>query len=1020
MQKHPELTRQRLEAFLSERGLRGRIYPRRFPVELSTYTAPGRITFAEAMRGQYRPIRVGKKFEPLWSTHWVKVEIEIPSEWKGQEVHLLWDSCSEACVWQDGQPTQGLTGSSRGWGNNALRPDYCLTRAAQGGDEILVYIEVACNGLFGIEGDAQINDIGLLRQAEIAVFDREAWDLLWDLQIIADMAQHLPNTPRGGQALFAANEMVNTINLDDRTTWPTAREIAAKFLAARNGDGQFNLSAVGHAHIDTAWLWPLAETRRKCIRSFSSAVRYMQDYPDYRFACSQAQQYEWIKQTQPELYEKIKARVKEGRFIPTGGSWVEPDCNIPSGESLVRQFLYGQRFFRQEFGVTCIEFWEPDVFGYPAALPQILRGVGMTRFLTIKLSWSQFNKIGRNTFLWEGLDGSRVLTHFPPLDDYNSRADVKDALKSASNFSDLERAREGYLLFGWGDGGGGPTPAMLEQLKRMGDVDGLPRVAMRSPHEFFDRCEADIQDPLVWVGELYLELHRGTYTTQARNKLLNRRSELLLRDVEFLSALAHALRGLAYPHEELDRIWKLVLTNQFHDILPGSSIAQVYQDSTADYFDVLQTGERLREAALQALAEPEPGVRRLCVVNTLSAPRRQVAELPEGMPSGQTAANGKPLGIVSAPAMGYAIAVPVTQLAAPVRLTESADHVTLENEFVCATFKRDGHLASLFDKCAQRECVAPGAVANHFVLFDDHPAQWEAWDVDIFHLEKRYEISGARSAHVTEAGPLRAAVEFDYALSPASTLKQTVSLTALSPRLDFETEVEWRESHKFLKVEFPLDIRAQNATYEIQFGHLQRPTHFNTSWDMARFEVCSHKWADLAEPDYGVALLNDCKYGYSTQGNVMRLSLLRSPQSPDPTADMGHHTFSYALLPHAGTLQQAEVVQEGYRFNTPLLLRATNAPPGEVSFFNVSLPSVVIDTVKQAEDSHAIIVRLYEAHGTHGAARLSSALPVQSATRCNLLEEEDSPLDWAEGGVTLKFTPFQIITVKLVLRTERA
>jgi alpha-mannosidase len=433
----------------------------------------------------------------------------------------------------------------------------------------------------------------------------------------------------------------------------------------------------------------------------------------------------------------------------------------------------------------------------------------------------------------------------------------------------------------------------------------------------------------------------------------------------------------------------------------------------------LQTGERLREAAIQALVEPEPEARRLCVVNTLSAPRRQVVELPEGMPSGQTAANGKPLGMVSAPAMGYAIAAPVTRPAAPVRLTESADHITLENEFVCATFKRDGHLASLFDKRAQRECVAPGAVANHFVLFDDHPARWEAWDVDIFHLEKRYEVSGARSVRVTETGPLRAAVEFEYALSPASTLQQTASLTALSPRLDFDTEVEWHEKLKFLKVEFPLDIRAQNATYEIQFGHLSRPTHFNTSWDMARFEVCGHKWADLSEPDYGVALLNNCKYGYGTQGNVMRLSLLRSPQSPDPAADMGHHTFSYALLPHVGTLQQAGVVQEGYRFNVPLLLRATKAQPGEVSFFNVSLPSVIIDTVKQAQDSHAIIVRLYEAHGTHGTARLSSSLPVQSATRCNLLEEEDAPLDWAEGGVTLKFTPFQIITVKL-LRTGRA
>ena len=1016
MQKHLDLTRQRLQRFASENGLAGMLYTAHAQVKLSVYSAPGRISYAQAMRGDYGPAQVGMQFGPLWSTHWVQVEIEIPTEWEGREVHLLWDSSSEACVWQEGQPTQGLTGSGNGWISGAIRKEYCLAKRAQGGQHVELYVEVACNGLFGIEGGEKASQIGLLRQAEIAVFDREAWDLLWDFVVIADMAQHLPpNTPRAGQALYAANATVNAVNLQDRSTWPAGRALAAQFLAARNGDGQHNISAMGLAHIDTAWLWPIAETKRKCIRTFSAALRYMDDYPNYVFVCSQAQQLEWIKQSQPALYEKIKVRAREGRFVPAGGSWVEPDCNIPSGESLVRQFLLGQRFFRQEFGVTCQEFWEPDVFGYSAALPQILRGVGIRYFLTIKLSWNQFNKLPSHTFLWEGLDGSRVLTHFPPTDTYNSVATVKEVLYHVGNFRDHERANESCLLFGYGDGGGGPTPDMLEQIKRMGDVDGLPRVQVRTPQEFFARCEADAKDLTAWVGELYLELHRGTYTTHARAKLFNRQSELLLRDVEFLSAMAHASHGLAYPHEELERIWKMVLTNQFHDIIPGSSIAEVYQDSTVDYADVLQTGQRLREAAIQALVKPEPKAQRLCVINTLSAPRTEVVELPGEMPAGQVAANGKPLGIVSAPAMGYSVTTPSAQPAHPVRLTESADHIALENEFVRVTFRRDGHLASLFDKRAQRECVAPGEVANHLDLFDDQPAKWDAWDVDIFHLEKRYEVSGARSVRITETGPLRASVEFEYALSPASALRQTVSLTALSPRLDFDTEVEWHENNKFLKVEFPLDIRAQNATYEIQFGHVQRPTHFNTSWDMARFEVCGHKWADLAEPDFGVALLNDCKYGYGTLGHVMRLSLLRSPKSPDPTADMGHHTFRYALLPHVGTLQQAEVVQEGYRFNVPLLLSATNAQPGQVSFFSVSLPSVIVDTVKQAEDSDAILVRLYEAHGTHGTVRLSSALPVKSAARCNLLEEENSPLEWADGGVSLKVAPFQIITVKLVL-----
>ena len=1024
MQKHPELTLQRLKNFASESGLKGKLYTHRAPVALAAYAAPGRITYSEAMRGDYEPIEVGKKFGPLWSTHWVKVELDIPSEWIGQEVHLLWDSSSEACVWQDGQPLQGLTGSTNGWISGLIRGEYCLAKPAPGAavlgaavlgaQHIELYIEVACNGLFGLEGGSKASQIGLLQQAEIALFDRQAWDVYWDFVVIADMAQYLPaNTPRAGQALQAANAMVNALNLDDRSTWQKARAIAAQFFAARNGAGQHNLSAVGHAHIDTAWLWPLAETQRKCFRTFASAVLYMDDYPEYKFACSQAQQFEWMKDLQPALYEKIKARVKSGQFVPAGGSWVEPDCNVPSGESLVRQFLFGQRFFRQEFGITCREFWEPDVFGYSAALPQILQQAGIRYFLTQKLSWNQFNKLPSHTFIWEGLDGSRVLTHFPPADTYNSMANVKEVVYNVNNFKDHDRANSSYLLFGFGDGGGGPTLGMLEQLKRMGDVDGLPRVQIRSPHEFFTRCEADASDLTTWVGELYFELHRGTYTTQAHNKLYNRRSEFLLHDVEFLAAMAHLRHGYPYPSAELARLWKMVLTNQFHDIIPGSSIREVYEDSDQHYKEILGCAADLRGQAIQALVgQPADSSGTVCAVNTLGAPRTEVVALPQGTPSPQTAADGQPLGVVSAPPLGYVITSPES-VSDQVSIVEAGDVMILENDFVRATLSRSGSLTSLFDKHAGRESVEPGQAANHFVLFDDVPGGNDAWDVDVFHLEKPCELGGARAARVTEHGPLRVSVEFEYDLTSVSTLKQTVSLTAISPRLDFSTEVEWHESHKFLKVEFPLNLRAQNATYEIQFGHVQRPTHWNTSWDMARFEVCAHKWADLSEPDFGVALLNDCKYGYATHGNVMRLSLLRSPKSPDHEADMGRHTFRYALLPHAGTFQQAGVIEESYRFNAPLLVSATHAQPDEVSFLSVSRPSVVIDTVKKAEDSNALVVRLYEAHGTRGTVRLTSSLPVKSAARCNLLEEQDVPLDWSEGGVNLDVTPFQLVTVKL-------
>ena len=700
MQKHAELTRQRLQTFAGPDGLRGLVYPQRAPVSLTVFDAPDRISFEQAVQGTYRPARLGDVFGPPWSTHWFRVEIAIPPEWAGREVHFLWDSSSEAAIWQDGQPLQGLTGSERTNGTRPepLRPAYRLTQpvqGAQGGEHLVLFVEMACNRLFGIEKRQRY----VLEQAEIAVFDRDAWDLLWDLVVIADMARELPeNSPRAGQALQTGNHMVNAIRLDDRSTWAEARRIAASFLTARNGDGQHNLTAVGYAHLDTAWLWPLAETRRKAVRTFTNTLRLMEDYPEYRFVSAQAVHLDWMKEQYPALYEKLKARILAGQLVLAGGAWVEPDCNIPSGEALVRQFLFGQRFYRQEFGITCTEFWNPDVFGYSAALPQIIQGAGARYFLTQKLSWNQFNKPNSHTFLWQGLDGSQVLTHFPPADTYNSMANVTEVMRSITRFKDHDRARESMLVFGYGDGGGGPTPEMLEQLKRMQDLDGLPRVAQRPVAEFFARCEADIQDPVIWVGELYFELHRGTYTTQARNKRDNRRTELLLRDVEFLAALASQTRAASYPTAELDRLWKLTLLNQFHDILPGSSINEVYRDSALQYADILSSGADLRQQALDTLFTPAGLVEELIAVNTLSAPRSEVVELPAEQATPQLSASGNPLAIAAAPAMGYAVIDPAAAPAAPVTLIETADGFVFENASLRAVFQRDGHLASLFDQ----------------------------------------------------------------------------------------------------------------------------------------------------------------------------------------------------------------------------------------------------------------------------------------------------------------------------------
>jgi alpha-mannosidase len=1011
MQKHIEVTRKRVQNFASKLALK--FYQQQAPVSLAVYSAPGRITYQEAMLADYRPAQVGEKFGPLWSTHWFRLKLEIPAAWQGQEVHLLWDSTSEACLWQNGVPLQGLTGSFSSWQDDAIRKEFILTKHASGSEALEFYVEAACNGLFGLDNLANNARIGELCQAEIAAFDRQAWDLYWDLKVIADMAVYLPsNTPRGGQALQAANAMVNAIDLDEKSGWPAARAIAARFLSARNGDGQHNMSAIGQAHLDTAWLWPLAETKRKAARTFASATRYMDDYPEYKFAFTQAQQLDWIKLNYPGLYARIAEKARAGQFVMAGGTWVEPDCNIPSGEALVRQFLYGQRFFESEFGTRCNEFWNPDVFGYSGALPQIMKLAGVDYFLTQKLSWNQFNKPANHSFLWEGIDGTRVLTHFPPADTYNSLANVKEVLYSLGNFKDHERANESYLLFGFGDGGGGPTTAMLEQLRRMQDVDGLPRTQMRSPREFFARCDADLQDPLVMVGEMYFELHRGTYTSQARNKKYNRQSELLLREVELLSALALVTHGQAYPSQPLEKLWKLVLLNQFHDIIPGSSINEVYKDSTRDYELVLGEAAGLRDTALQSLLPLEPSAAKVAVFNSLGFARREVIELPEGLSGAQAADSGRPLGLVSAPALGYAIQIPLAA-AESVSISETADGFTLKNDSVEAVFNRQGGLTSLFHRATQHESIEPGQAGNTFVLYEDLPNAWEAWDVDVFHLEKKLPLAGAISARVYESGPLRAAIAFEYAISESSHMLQIVSLDALSARLDFRCELDWHEQQKFLKVEFPLNVRAQAATYEIQFGHVQRPTHFNTTYDMARFEVPAHKWADLSEPDFGVALLNDCKYGYAAHGNILRLSLLRAPTYPDALADQGRHQLRFALFPHAGGPQAAGVNEQAYSFNVPLLAARSGQPDGQTSFFSVDQPAVLIDTLKKAEDSQALIIRMYEARGTRGHVRLASSLPIKSAARVNLLEDELAPLNWQDGGVDLDFKPFEIISLKL-------
>jgi alpha-mannosidase len=927
--RHLEYARARL-AQVSQRLLAD-VYPETAPVDELRVAGPvDRLSWEAAQRLEYRPAELGERFGPTWATYWFRVGATVPEAWRGRCVQLLWSSRSEAALWRDGTILQGLNTGGAG-----ERPDAVVADPAHPGP-LELQVELACNGMFGARAAP-----AELERCELAVFDADAWRLHFDFETLRALELETLDVAWAGHL---REELLRFCDAPDPS-------LLAALYRHRNGTYAHELAAIGHAHIDTAWLWPLAETYRKCLRTFSTQMRYMDDYPEYRFACSQAQQYAWIKERNPDLWQRLRAKVDAGQFVPVGGAWVEPDCNLPAGESLVRQFLYGQRFFERELGRRHREFWSPDAFGYAGQLPQILREVGITRFLTQKLSWNRFTKPEHHTFAWQGDDGSEVLVHFPPADNYNSEARVPELLKAERLYKDHEHSRTSLLVFGHGDGGGGPTKDMLETLRRAGDLQGLPRTRQVTAEEFFDALEAEPGKRPVVVGELYFEYHRGVYTSQAAVKRGNRRCEQLLHDAEFL-AVAH---GGPYPREELERLWRLLLLQQFHDILPGSSIGLVYEDAARDLAEV--------ERGANALVAPGEAL-----VNTIGIARRDVVG-----------------GIVyESPPYGTARAVGADD---EVRV----DGLTVENGFLRATFADDGRLLSLFDKEAGREALAsPG---NRFELFDDHPVAFEAWDIDPYTL-----ATGRDAQPLAHTGGLRFARDgfaLEVRLDPGSRL------------LEFHCEVDWHESRTLLAVCFPVAVRARTATYEMPFGYAERPTHASTSRDAAQYEVPGHRFADVSEHGFGVALLNDSKYGYSCRGNELRLSLLRAPKSPDPEADMGRHVFAYAVMPHASGWREAGVLAEAMRFNAPL--RRTEP----VDSFATVDGGLVLDTIKRAEDSDALVLRLYEPYGGRGIASVRVARTFTDAVRANALEDALAPLAVEDGALVVPYRPHELLTVML-------
>jgi alpha-mannosidase len=869
------------------------------------------------------------------------------------------------------------------------------------------------------------------------------------LQAADLMSATQPEKTRLYNALDASCKQLDTrepLGNAFESSLPAALDALQAGIAAAGQPLDVEVLAAGHAHIDVAWLWTLDQTRRKAARTFYNALHLMEQFPAYHFTQSQPQLYDYIRRDDPALFEAIKQRVAEGRWEVIGGAWIEPDCNLSGGESLVRQLVLGRRFFREHFGAEAESpvLWLPDVFGYAWNLPQLIKLAGLDYFFTIKLGWNQYNKLPMDSFWWQGLDGTRVLTHFStapeaglggePLDllktaTYNANLSAHTTLGSWAKLQHKESQRTLLMSYGWGDGGGGPTREMNENAQALANMPGLPRLRQGKVIDFFRALEAESGDRLpVWNGELYLEFHRGTYTSQSRNKRANRKAEFRLHDAEFLASTASLLDpAYTYPHDDLRRAWELVCLNQFHDIIPGSSINAVYVDSQVQYADVFALAGRVQAGALAVIQQHITGD--VLVINpSASIQWSPIVFWPGQLPDGmcfEGDVHTQPVEGGTLIQVGWAycytlqgLNVTAGQAPAPLTaVTATPDH--LENNGIRVEFNAAGDITRIYDKVEQREVLPPGAIANQWQAFEDRPLNWDAWDVDIFFEDKMHLAEPAESIRVVESGPLRATLEVKRRILN-SIYTQRISLTNSSDRLDFDTVIDWRERRVLLKAAFPVDILSPAATYEVQWGHVQRPTHRNTSWDWARFEVCAQKWVDLSEGNYGVALLNDCKYGHDIHDNVLRISLLRAPTAPDPDADRGEHRFTYSLLPHTiedGDPVFGSVVSEAYVLNDPLLaLTGTNKgdAPHTLPLVTAAESNIIIETVKQADDGDGLIIRAYECNRQRGPVTFHFGFPVASAAVVNLLEEDLAPLPVHDKQqVTVPMKPFQIITLRV-------
>ena len=975
-------------------------------------------------------IHLGEEFVGRDRYVWLQKEVTLPEAAPGMTVAGMFDfgktgvnnkSGFESLLYINGQPYQGVDGNHK---------EVILTPFA---GQTVTMTFLLWSGLEG--GGPKRDQYHRLQTAKIGYLD-EAADQLWYLfKNAADVTKWLGEESIVKYDLTDALERVCQLLDFDKDRFHDTAVAALEYLESALDDmpkdEAVTVYATGHTHIDVAWLWRLKHTREKIQRSFSTVLRLMEEYPEYRFLQSQPQLYQYLKQDRPDLYEKIKEKIAEGRWEADGGMWLEADCNIPDGESLARQFLYGIRFIEKEFGKKCSYLWLPDVFGYSWALPQIMKLCDLDTFMTTKISWNQYNQMPNDLFRWRGIDGTEMLTYFVNAPNNNERSVLYGKVSNYSaeiaplvaigawkRFKNKELTKDVLISYGYGDGGGGPNREMLENIRAMEKLPGMPRVKTAVPSEFFKKLHENVEKTdryvPVWDGELYLELHRATYTAQGHNKWHNRKIEHALTELEWLWVQAES-KGAVCPAERIKSCWEQVLCAQFHDIIPGSSIREVYEDTDKMYDAVRQEVEQLRKEALAVLTE---SAERWSILRFADTSAKEAVLVPQAGEGVFTDSEGTILPAQKVEG-GYLVENAWKPLGRnDINFTEKAAEQgespfvysekdrTLQTPVYTVSWDENGAITTLWDKENRREVLR--GKSNILRVYEDRPKMYDAWDVDIYYTRK-FEDAKLESVSCTENGPVRLCLEFTYTYRKSS-FCQKVYFYAKSRRIDFATTADWQEDHRILRALFDVDVRATEASYDIQFGHVKRPTHWNTSWDWARFEVCGHKWADLSQKDYGVSLLSDSKYGYSVKDTIMGLSLLTSSKDPDTQADMGMHQFTYALLPHEGDLGM-ETVEQALALNRPALCAAGVA--GE-ELLRKECDTVKIDAIKPAEDGNGFVVHMHECMGGNARVKLTLADPVKAYAPCNLLENYSEVTEGNE--LCISFRPFEIKCFRIFFR----